>query len=255
MTAASGRAPLVVHEAGDPAAPSVVLLHGLTDAGTVWPDLVERWGSRYRILAPDLRGHGRSPRFTDEELVDPHAVMVADVVALLDSLPGPVLLVGHSMGGNLALNATLARPERVRALVLEDPAKPPANATPDPEFVAWNEAMIDAVVADRAAEVARMARETPWSAAEIEAWAECKPFVDRRFLRRTVLGAADWEELFEALTRPTLLLVPVEAPMAPGPIANPLVTRLVVEEAGHCLRRDRPEEYHRAVEAFWAEVL
>ncbi len=249
---APGRAPLVVHEHGDPAAPPVVLLHGLTDAGTAWPDLVERWHPGHRILAPDLRGHGGSPRFTEAELADPHAVMVADVVGLLATLPAPALLVGHSMGGNLALHATLARPDLVRALVLEDPAKPPAHAVPDPDFVAWNEAMIDAVVSDRDAEIARMARETPWSATEIEAWAQCKPLVDRRFLKRTVLGGSAWEGLFEALTRPTLLLVPVEAPMAPGPVANPLVTRVVVEEAGHCLRRDRPEEYHRAIDEFLA---
>jgi pimeloyl-ACP methyl ester carboxylesterase len=53
---------------GDPDAPTVVLLHGLTEAGTAWPDLVAHWGDAWNVLAPDLRGHGQSSRFTAGEL-------------------------------------------------------------------------------------------------------------------------------------------------------------------------------------------
>lgn len=251
---APGRAPLVVHEHGDPTAPPVVLVHGLTDAGITWPDLVRHWGGTWRILAVDLRGHGASPRFTEAELADTHAVMVTDLVEYLGTLGAPAIVVGHSLGGNLAIHAALARPDLVRALVLEDPAKPGPRPVSEEQFVAQNEAMIAAVVADPAAEVARMGRETPWSAAEIAAWAESKQQVDGRYLRHVSVGAPAWEELFEALPRPTLLVVPEGADMAPGPVANPLLTRVVVEGAGHCVRRDRPERYHRAVDAFLAAL-
>lgn len=248
---------LVVHEYGDPAAPPVVLLHGLTDAGTTWPDLVRHWASTWHVLAPDLRGHGASPRFAEDELSRTHAVMVADVVALLDALPAPAALIGHSLGGNLALHAALARPERVRALVLEDPAKPGDVPHMAPEIAAANEAMLAAVAADRAGEVARMTRETPWSAAEIEAWADSKLLVDREYVRRGLsLGGPAWEDLFDALSCPTLLVLPVDAEMAPDPdrVPNPLVTRVAVPGAGHCVRRDRPADYHRAVDAFLASL-
>lgn len=260
---------LVVHRYGrtdhgrTDQATTVLLLHGLTEAGTAWPDLVEHWGGTYRILAPDLRGHGASPRFTPEELGRTSEVMLADVLALLAAEPEPVVLVGHSLGGNLALHAALARPDRVRALVLEDPASPwpEGDEAPEaPDFVAENEAFLDSMrtADDRAGQVARMLRESAWSRAEIEAWAACKPLVDRRYIREGLrLASGPWEALFQALAVPTLLVIPDPAPMAPRAeaVTNPLVRRAAVAGAGHCVRRDRPAAFATAVDAFLDEVL
>jgi pimeloyl-ACP methyl ester carboxylesterase len=247
---------LTIHRYGSPNAKTAVLVHGLTEAGTTWPDLVGHWGDDWHILAPDLRGHGHSPRFTEDELATAPEVLLADVIAIVDAQPEPVALVGHSLGGLLALRAAIARPDRVWALVLEDPARPTA---PDPEFVAQfvaqSEVFLDAM-ADPAGEVARM-RDSSWSRAEIEAWAACKPLVDRAYVRRGLyLGDGAWEELFDALRVPTLLLVPPDAPMAPRPEAvhNDLVRTVVVPGAGHCVRRDQPARYLRAVDAFLTEV-
>ena len=50
-----------MHEWGDPAAPAVVCVHGVTGHGERFKRLAEeRWASRFRVVAPDLRGHGRS---------------------------------------------------------------------------------------------------------------------------------------------------------------------------------------------------
>ncbi len=255
---------LAVHRYGRPDRPTVLLLHGLTDAGTTWPDLIAHWGDAWDVHAPDLRGHGRSPRFCDDELGRAPEVMLADVLDLLDAQPGPVALVGHSLGGLLALRAALARPQQVSALVLEDPAKPDGTPTDDedtafvadPAIVASVESSLIATEHDRAAEVARMRRETPWSDTEIEAWADSRPLVDRRYVRRGLfLGQPGWEELFDALAVPTLLVLPPDAPMAPRPdlVHNPLVRRVVIEGAGHCVRRDQPAAYHAAVDAFLDE--
>ena len=122
--------PLAVHRYGDPDAPTVVLLHGLTEAGTAWPDLVAHWGDAWNVLAPDLRGHGQSPRFTEGELANAPEVMLADVVQILDGQPDRVVLVGHSLGGLFALRAAVARPDRVVALILEDPARPDGSRAP-----------------------------------------------------------------------------------------------------------------------------
>ena len=141
---------VVVHEYGDPGAPPMVLLHGLTEAGTTWPDAVEHWGAHWRMLAVDLRGHGDSPRFTDEELADTAAVVLADVLRVLDEVRRPVALVGHSYGALFALRAALARPDLVRGLVLEDPARPIDLRPPPPEFFEHQERFLDAMLDSRA---------------------------------------------------------------------------------------------------------
>ena len=102
-----------------------------------------------------------------------------------------------------------------------------------------------------------MLRDSSWSRAEIEAWASCKPLVDRAYVRNGLyLGDDAWEELFDALRVPTLLLVPPDAPMAPRQEAvhNDLVRTVVVPGAGHCVRRDQPARYLLAVDAFLDEV-
>jgi len=248
--------PLTIHRYGNSNAKAAVLVHGLTEAGTTWPDLVGHWSDDWHVLTPDLRGHGQSPRFTEDELATAPEVLLADVLTIVDAQPEPVALVGHSLGGLLALWAAVARPDRVWALVLEDPARPTASRTPDPGFVIQNEDFLD-VMADQSGQVARMLRETSWSRAEIEAWAACKPLVDRDYVRRGLyLGDSRWEELFDALAVPTLLLVPPDSSMAPRQeeVHNDLVRTVVVPGAGHCVRRDQPARYLAAVDTFLAEV-
>jgi len=248
--------PLTIHRYGSLNARTVVLVHGLTEAGTTWPDMVGHWGDNWHVLAPDLRGHGQSPRFTKDELDAAPEVMLADVVAILDAQAEPVALIGHSLGGLLALRAAVARPDKIWALVLEDPAQPAAGRTPEPGFVAEIEEFLD-TMADQPGQMARMQRDSHWSIAEIHAWAGCKPLVDRAYVRDgTYLGDDAWEELFNALRMPTLLLVPTDAPMAPRQEAlhNDLVRTLVVPDAGHCVRRDQPARYLRAVDEFLSEV-
>lgn len=248
---------LTIHEYGDGAAPTVVLVHGVTDAGHNWPDLVTRWRDEYHLLALDLRGHGTSPRFTPDELARAIDVMLDDLLTVLDEQPEPVVLVGHSLGGILSLRAALRRPDRVRALVLEDPAKPSGDRGPDTQFVAQTEAFLDALLDDPAGQVERAARDTSWSRTELTAWAVAKAQVDRSYIHGgLVLGDAAWEELFDALTVPTLLVVPPDAPMAPELtlVHNPLLRAQVIAGAGHCVRRDQPGAYFAAVEGFLADV-
>jgi lipase len=111
---------LHVHTWGDPDAPPVVCLHGVTAHGERFKRLAEeRWSARFRVIAPDLRGHGRSgyePPWT-------FATHVADVLETLDALDvDSANWVGHSFGGRLILELAAAHPERVRRAVLLDPA-------------------------------------------------------------------------------------------------------------------------------------
>ena len=139
----------------------MVLVHGLTDDGTNWPDAVNHWRGRYDLIAVDLRGHGTSPRFEAHQLDAASTVMQRDVEEALASLGSPAVLVGHSLGGFLSARIALERPDLVRAAVLEDPAKPPPIDDQDFDLAGFREgqmAFVEAVTARRAEEVARMGR-------------------------------------------------------------------------------------------------
>lgn len=110
---------LHVHRYGDPAGDPVVLLHGVTGHGARWRRTAERYLADRSVLAPDLRGHGRSthePPWT----VERH---VADVLGLMDAEGVEHAdLVGHSYGGMIAVHLARTARRRVRRLVLLDPA-------------------------------------------------------------------------------------------------------------------------------------
>ncbi len=99
--------------------PAVVLLHGFPLTRAMWKEQVAGVGSIYRLIVPDLRGHGESPApegvYTMDEMAD-------DVIELLDtlSLDGPVVVGGLSMGGYVALSLVARYPSRVRGLMLMD---------------------------------------------------------------------------------------------------------------------------------------
>jgi pimeloyl-ACP methyl ester carboxylesterase len=93
----------------------VVLLHGFPLSGAIWHEQ-QRLSDRYRVITPDLRGHGRSPAPAGVYEMD---LMARDVLALLDALRiNKAVVMGHSMGGYVALAAWKLAPERFLALGL-----------------------------------------------------------------------------------------------------------------------------------------
>jgi lipase len=109
---------LHVHEWGAANANAVVCLHGVTGHGERYRRLAERWPA-LRVIAPDLRGHGRS----DWEPPWTFPTHVTDLVDTIDALGiEQADWVGHSFGGRLVLELAAAHPERIRRAVLLDPA-------------------------------------------------------------------------------------------------------------------------------------
>jgi lipase len=106
-----------VHEWGDPRSPTLVCLHGVTGHGERFKRLAEEhWAKRFHVVAPDLRGHGRSgydPPWTI-------ATHVADLLETIDARRPDWL--GHSFGGRLVLELAAAHRQRIRRAVLLDPA-------------------------------------------------------------------------------------------------------------------------------------
>lgn len=96
----------------------VVLLHGLASSYRIWDLVAPLLASEHHVVALDQRGHGRSDRpDTSFEM----ATYAADLRGFLASLDlGRVVLVGHSWGGNVALQFTVEEPELVASLVLMD---------------------------------------------------------------------------------------------------------------------------------------
>lgn len=98
--------------------PVIVLLHGINSDAESWRTVIDTLGPGHRVIAPDLLGFGGSPKPDDlDYTADEHAAVLA---ATLDDLglTERFVLVGYSMGGNVALRYAATHPDRLRRLVL-----------------------------------------------------------------------------------------------------------------------------------------
>lgn len=94
----------------------LVFVHGNAGTHTCWQPQLDFFAQRYRVIAPDLRGHGESDKPVGPY---PMSAFVADLAALCDALGVErAVLAGHSMGGRVVMSFALAHPERVAGLVL-----------------------------------------------------------------------------------------------------------------------------------------
>lgn len=96
--------------------PPLVLVHGLGGAASNWVELAPALARRHRVLVPDLPGHGGSAPLPAAPTLSPFADAAARLAELEEMIPAA--LVGHSLGGLVALRLALLRPEAVNALVL-----------------------------------------------------------------------------------------------------------------------------------------
>ena len=111
---------LVYYDSGGGAAgePPIVLLHGATFRAEDWENVFPRLATRYRVIAYDARGHGKSGRAEDYAI----GALADDLLRVIDGIAAsPAIVIGHSMGGSTAIVAAAKRPEAIRALVLEEP--------------------------------------------------------------------------------------------------------------------------------------
>lgn len=253
------------HGLRDHDAPVLVFLHGLTDSGIGWPEAVRHWQDRWAIVAPDQRGHGRSPRFTAEELErHPGDVMVEDAVVLLEALARPPVVIGHSLGGAVAWVVAAHRPDLLRGLVLEDPAP----LGPDEQQVddGYADYLLEGVERSRSATdeealVQQRREDHPgWPESEWLPTGLGEQQVQRDYLARGDLKPSPrWPDLVDALRVPTLLLtgdrreeVLVDDAMEQALRGNDAVELHRIAGAGHCVRRDQPQRYYELVDRWLA---
>jgi pimeloyl-ACP methyl ester carboxylesterase len=281
-----------VLEWGDPAAaapnrPPLVMLHGWMDVAASFQFVVDAFSEDRPMLALDWRGFGQ----TDTPAVDTYFFpeYLGDLELMLDAVFGaesmPIDLLGHSMGGNVAMLYAGVRPARVRRLVnLEGFGMPRSKPADAPVRIAkWLDDLkrpeqlrpypsLEAV-ADRLKKTNPLLRadRAAWLAAQ---WSAPDDAGGRRLLadpnhKRTsplLAQVDDWLEAWKRITAPVLWIE--------GDRSDPSVwwgnryskpefhqrldlvrqaERHVVSPAGHMLHHDRPEDIARIVEAFLSE--
>ena len=95
----------------------LVILHGMLGSERNWHTVARRLSNKFRLIVPDQRNHGVSPHHPEHSI----EAMRQDLEELIESLQlESFCLLGHSMGGHVAMNYAFLHPKRVRALVIED---------------------------------------------------------------------------------------------------------------------------------------
>jgi 3-oxoadipate enol-lactonase len=247
---------------GPERAPTVLLLHGATLDHHAWDRQVDALEEHYRVVVPDLRGHGESPmegRFEFEAAVD-------DVLTLLDELDVErVALVGLSLGGNIAQEIVYRAPERVDALVVADATcnTAPRNPLQAPMTIAWL-AMLTTMISRH-----RFLQRSAAAIAQDEevqqyvmAANKYRPTAEIVQILASLLRSALHPDADYRLPVPTLLvhgdgdrIGDIVDGTRKWAAREPLAEYVILPGAGHASNQDNPEAFNAALTAFLTRVL
>lgn len=96
--------------------PTLLIVHGLFGSGRNWGVIARHLADTRDTVTVDMRNHGTSPRAATQSYAD----MAADLAEVIATLPGPVDVLGHSMGGKASMVLALTHPDLIRRLVVAD---------------------------------------------------------------------------------------------------------------------------------------
>lgn len=239
---------------------AIVLLHGLCGGSHEWKMTVDYLATSSRIIAMDLRGHAFSGKAIDYG----RDAFVNDVVDLIEAKQlAPVILVGQSMGGLVAMLIAARRPDLVRGLVVIE-ATPARNAESVDKVRAWL-LNVPERFPDRDEALAFFGGAT----AAAEAWVSGLEKTDNglvpRFNRQDAIDSmADvatvsyWSE-WKNITCPSLLVVG-DGGSTPAPVVEemerlkPELRVVRVRDAGHDCHLDQPASVAAVLDAFLLQV-
>jgi pimeloyl-ACP methyl ester carboxylesterase len=231
---------------GAPDAPrTALLLHGLTSAGAVWWRVADGLArSGFRVVAPDLRGHGSAPR----TLGYPLGAFASDALRLRTDDGAWDLVVGHSLGGATAILALAADPSWARAALLVDPVID--GRAPSPEAGARFAAGAIAEV-EEADAVRIQASHPDWHPEDVHLKVVAARQTSRHVVEAVLDGIGhDLEPRFESIAAPVVVLgadprrsdAQVSAELGERLAArHPLLRYAVAEGSGHSIFRSDPE--------------
>ena len=251
---------------------TIVALPGLAESADTLLITAQHWASRgFRVVAIDPRGHGSSPRWTEDLLkCHPGDVIVEDILADLQALltadDGPIVLFGHSAGGSAAAAVAAALPARVAAVVLEDPFwRIPVTPYQDREVAAEAAAALLRLQSlsdqERQAEIA--ATFPRWPRDELAAWSRAKQDMDVALVAQgDVIPTRAWPNLLGDLRDAGVPVKVITGTIRIGITANHrAISRSlgadvsVVPGATHFIRRDARQVFHDLVDQFLDEKL
>ena len=256
----------------------LLMLHGFGNDAHVWDELAPRLAASYRTLALDLRGHGDSDR--DPERRYDHLSMARDVEAVCQGLElKRLVLVGHSMGGRVAMRFAGRNPEKLAGLVIVDSGpeldvrgvtriRMEAEETADASFGSvreFEELLSRNYPAAKPETLAKLARH--WLRQRPDGRLE--PKLDPAFRRPRAGSGAEqaerwmederqalWEGL-RAATCPTLVVRGAASDVLSAETADEMVDEAlgngklaIVPRAGHSVMIDNPDDFQDAVCGF-----
>jgi pimeloyl-ACP methyl ester carboxylesterase len=190
---------------------AIVMLHGLTADWLGFRGLMMQLSAEWHAYACDLRGHGKSGRGAEYGLLD----YERDLLAFLEKISGPAVLLGHSLGALIALLCAAQRPDLAQGLVLLDPPvyvrnAPVATHAGASGLFRWvYETMKDRPTFDQVVEACRL-REPGADEARIQATALRESRVDPgtvgAALEDRMVDGADMDAALKRLRCPALIL-------------------------------------------------
>jgi lipase len=243
---------------------AVACLHGVGQHGGIWAELAERLvGLGYRVIAPDLRGHGQSRREPPWNL-ETHIADVLETVARHEV--ERAVWIGHSFGGLVSAALAAQRPEAVEGLALLDPGLEidPGHALKSAEIdrLDWSFASVDGAVNALLSSDSVVSAPREVVAAYAEEDLVKGPDGRLRFRHSPSAAVVAWSEV--TLPPPPIAQVPT---LLVRPVASALFTRgqdsryraelgslltLVAVPNGHNVLWESPEQTGAAVEGFLA---
>ena len=238
--------------AGEP----LVLLHGLGASSADWEYQIPDFAKHYSVIAVDLRGHGASDRVGEFSVPR----FAADAWQLLDRLKvRRPTLVGHSMGGAVAMQMALDRPGAVARLVLANTLPSFLTDTPGKRAMLWTRLLLMSLLGPRRLSeiMTRRLYPRPDQAALRAKVARRNAKNDRNVYLATIRALTRWSvrDRLSQLTLPVLVLASEHDYFERGEIA-PFVAALpdaqvrLFAGARHGLPLERPDEFNRAVLEF-----
>jgi pimeloyl-ACP methyl ester carboxylesterase len=240
---------------------TALLLHGLSSAGAVWWRVADGLAAQgFRVVAPDLRGHGDAPRtlryplgaFAADVLrlrpsAERHAEHAADPVSEQAAVPWDVV-VGHSLGGAVAALALASDAAWARTAVLVDPALRQPGGT-SPGALAFRQATVAEVEAPDAAAI--RAANPDWHPEDVHLKVRAARQTSRHTIEGVLDDTAEWDlpPLLERLELPVAVLGadPARGAVVSSELgarlaaANEKLRYTVVAGAGHSVHRSHPE--------------
>lgn len=236
--------------------PPLVIAHGLYGSGRNWGVIARRLSDTRRVITPDMRNHGHSPRADTQSYED----MADDLAELIHHIGAPVDLCGHSMGGKAAMVMALRHPDLLRRLVVADIAPVPYNHTQAHMITAMRAVDLQSVT--RRSEAAEQLGAHGVEPALQSFFTQSLDVAEKRWrLNLDVLDAEmdhiiGFPEVSGTFENPTLFLTGGNSKYV-TPEDRPLIKSLFpaarfakLPDAGHWLHADRPRAFEAAVRTY-----